>query len=163
MSAAANLLFLRSLTELAMMLTSINVPNATRNLLQKCQVNPFKLLSTTANFWFFEATSRASYNCHCFLILLIFWMFPVLRGILDTFPVHVDDATVIFVQNLDKHIKIDLELFFCGLLHPSSEVLKSYLEFCWYLLEQLVRRLGVFLVYFLCNELQYLENYCVGG
>ena len=50
-SAAANLLFLRSLTELAMMLTSINVPNATQNLLQKCQVNPFKLLSTTANFW----------------------------------------------------------------------------------------------------------------
>ena len=50
-------------------------------------------------------------------------MFPVLRGILDTFPVHVDDATVIFVQNLDKHIKIDLEPFFCGLLQPSSEVL----------------------------------------
>ena len=51
-SAAANLLFLRSQTELAMMLTSINVPNATQNLLQKCQVNPTKLVSTTANFWF---------------------------------------------------------------------------------------------------------------
>ena len=57
-------------------------------------------------------------------------MFPVLRGILDTFPVHVDDATVTFVQDLDKHIKIDLEPFFCGLLQSSSEVLKLYLEFC---------------------------------
>ena len=50
-------------------------------------------------------------------------MFPVPRGILDTFPVHVDDAAVIFVQDLDIHIKIDLEPFFCGLLQPSSEVL----------------------------------------
>ena len=57
-------------------------------------------------------------------------MFPVLRGILDTFPVHVDDAAVIFAQDLDIHIKIDLEPFFCGLLQPSSEVLKLYLEFC---------------------------------
>ena len=73
-------------------------------------------------------------------------MFPILRGILDTFPVHVDDAAVIFVQDLDIHIKIDLEPFFCGLLQPSSEVLKLYLEFCWCLLEQLSRRLGMFSV-----------------
>ena len=63
-SAAANLLFLRSQTELAMMLTSINVTNATQNLLQKCQVNLTKFVSTTANCLVFEATSGASYNCH---------------------------------------------------------------------------------------------------
>ena len=63
-SAAANLLFLKPLTELAMMLTSINVTNATQNLLQKCQVNPTKFVSTTANCLVFEATSGASYNCH---------------------------------------------------------------------------------------------------
>ena len=44
--------------------TSINVTNAAQNLLQKCQVNPTKFVSTTANCLVFEATSGASYNCH---------------------------------------------------------------------------------------------------